>query len=465
MPGDQPSIADSTLTEAEDQPTAAVPDRRFSRSVALTMGARAWQVGVSLTANMLIARWLGEAGLGSLAVINVTMAITLQLASLGLPNANTYYVARDREQLGPLWANSAVFGFLFGVGAVSLLALLIHFRPQLFGEVPPHLLLVSAAAVPVLFLTVVGLNLLLGLNRVGLYNIFDTLMNGVTFFSAVIALLLLGGGLALMVYGSAAGNISVGIAVAVVICYLWYRQPNHRSLLPSWRLFWQTLRYGLKFHLSLVASLLLVRVDLLLVNHYNGTKVAGIYAAAAQIGTLLLLVPGVVSSLLFPKVASEADTSGAFAMRVTRHLAMIMFVGCILTIPASFILPLMYGAKFSGAVYLLWLLLPGVFLLGVESVLVQHFSGLGLPRWIPAFWLIALVVNIGLNLVFVPRFGAVAAAIDSSVAYALIFFLVAGLFRYRTGNSLVKTFFLDRSEWRDLRSLLPGAKQAAGSTT
>jgi O-antigen/teichoic acid export membrane protein len=453
-----------TLTETENQPSVAVPDRRFSRSVALTMTARAWQVGVSLTANMLIARWLGESGLGTLAVINVTMAITLQLASLGLPNANIYFVARDRAQLGPLWANSAVFGFLSGVGAVSLLALLIWFRPQLFGEIPVQLLFVSAAAVPVLFLTVVGLNLLLGLDRVGIYNIFDTLMNGVTFFSAVITLLLLGGGLTLMVYGSAAGNITVGIAVSLVICYLWYRQPNHRSLMPNWRLFYRTLRYGLKFHFSLVASLLLVRVDVLLVNHFNGTKAAGVYAAAAQIGTLLLLVPGVVSSLLFPRVASDADTSGTFAMRVTRHLAMIMFVGCVLTIPASFLLPLLYGAKFNGAVMLLWLLLPGVFLLGVESVLVQHFSGLGLPRWIPAFWLIALTVNIGLNLIFVPRFGAVAAAIDSSIAYATIFFLVAGLFRSRTGNGFIKTFFLDRNEWRELLSFLPGRKQTTDST-
>lgn len=429
------------------------------------MTARAWQVGVSLGANLLIARWLGEAGLGTLAVINVTMAITLQLASLGLPNANVYFVARERTQLGPIWANSAVFGFLSGVTAVSFLALLIWFRPNLFGEVPPKLLFVSAAAVPVLFLTVIGLNLLLGLDRVGLFNIFDTLMNGVTFFSAVITLLLLGGGLTLMVYGSAAGTIAVGLAVSSVVFFIWYRQSNHRPLLPSWQLFYRTLRYGLKFHVSLVASLVLVRVDVLLVNHFNGTKAAGVYAAAAQLAGLLLLIPGVVSSLLFPRVASEADTSGAFAMRVTRHLAMLMFVGCILTVPVSFLLPVLYGVKFSGAVFLLWLLLPGVFLLGVESVLVQHFSGLGLPRWIPAFWIIALTVNIGLNLVFIPRFGAAAAAINSTIAYAIIFLLVADLFRRRTGNGWGKTFFMSRNDWRELVSSLSSRKPAPESRT
>lgn len=429
------------------------------------MTARAWQVGVSLTANMLIARWLGESGLGTLAVINVTMAITLQLASLGLPNANVYFLARDRSQLGPLWANSAVFGFLSGVSAVSVLAFLIWSQPQLFGEVPPKLLFVSAAAVPVLFLTVVGLNLLLGLDRVVAFNIFDTLMNGVTFLSAVITLLLVGGGLTLMVYGTAGGTIAVGVVVSFVILFLWYRQPGRRSMMPNWRLFYRTLRYGLKFHLSLVASLLLVRVDVLLVNHFSGTKIAGIYAAAAQIGALLLLVPGVVSSLLFPQVASEADTSGAFAMRVTRHLAMVMFVGCLLAVPAAFLLPVMYGAKFGSAVMLLLLLLPGVFLLSVESVLVQHFSGLGLPRWIPAFWLIALAVNIGLNLLFVPRFGAVAAAINSSIAYAIIFLLVAGLFRRRTGNGFRETFVMGINDWRELASFLPGRNRAADSTT
>jgi O-antigen/teichoic acid export membrane protein len=421
------------------------------------------QVSVGLGANILIARWLGESGLGALAVINVTAAVALQLASLGMPSANVYFISRDRTLLGPLWANSLVFGALAGVVAILFLAVLVWTRPQIFGEVPPRLLLVAALAVPVQVVTVVGLNLLLGLDRVDAYNLLDTSANSVAFISAVVMLLIAGGGLALLVYGNTAGAILVGIAVAVLIYSLWRRQPARSSLRPSWGLFRRTLSYGLKFHVSILAGFLLVRVDLLLVNHYRGTREAGIYAAAAQIGTLLLLLPSVVSNLLFPRIASAVDERGAFAMRVTRHLVLIMLAACLVTIPASLLLPVVYGGKFSAAVMLLLLLLPGVFLLGIESVLVQHFSAMGLPRAIPIYWLIALAVNLALNFAFIPRFGAVAAAINSTIGYAVIFALVAWRFHRQTGNRLSETFLLRRSEWRGLLTLLRTRSVSAGT--
>jgi hypothetical protein len=44
------------------------------------------------------------------------------------------------------------------------------------------------------------------------------------------------------------------------------------------------------------------------------------------------------------------------------------------------------------------ILLPGVYLLGIESVMVQHFSGTGLPLAIPLFWIVTVVCNVALNL-------------------------------------------------------------------
>src|SRR5207302_6614801 len=73
----------------------------------------------------------------------------------------------------------------------------------------------------------------------------------------------------------------------------------------------------------------------------------------------------------------------------------------------------------------LLILLPGVYLVGLESVLVQHFTGTGLPFAIPLFWLITMVLNVALNLTFVPVWGARAAALNSTLSYALIFVLVA----------------------------------------
>src|SRR5207247_2147150 len=118
----------------------------------------------------------------------------------------------------------------------------------------------------------------------------------------------------------------------------------------------------------------------------------------------------------------------------------------------AFVLPLIYGWRFRDATVQLLILLPGIFLMGLESVLVQHFTGTGLPAAIPAFWIVTVIFNIALNLLTVPTFGARAAAVNSTLSYGLIFILVAIYFRMKTGRGTSETFLLKTDELRSLLS-------------
>jgi O-antigen/teichoic acid export membrane protein len=80
--------------------------------------------------------------------------------------------------------------------------------------------------------------------------------------------------------------------------------------------------------------------------------------------------------------------------------------------------------------------------MGLESVLVQHFNALGLPRAIPLYWLAILVLNLILVFSLVPKFGAQGAAIASTISYAAIFALVALHFLTSTGRSFGEVFVL-----------------------
>jgi len=155
---------------------------------------------------------------------------------------------------------------------------------------------------------------------------------------------------------------------------------------------------------------------------------------------LLMLLPGVIATLLFPRVTAEQDTSGETTCLVTRYTTLIMFLCCLAAVPFSFSLPLLYGAAFSDATRLLLILLPGVYLIGLESVLVQHFNALGLPRAIPLYWILTLVLNLILVFALVPRFGAQGAALASTASYALIFVLVARHFHTTTRRSFAEVF-------------------------
>jgi len=200
--------------------------------------------------------------------------------------------------------------------------------------------------------------------------------------------------------------------------------------------------YGLKFQISILASVIILRADLLVVNHFRGAAAAGVYSVASQFGLLLMLLPGVIATLLFPRVTAEQDARGETTCLVTRYTTLIMFLCCLAAVPFSLLLPLLYGAAFSEATTLLLILLPGVYLMGLESVLVQHFNALGLPRSIPMYWVATLALNLILVFALVPRFGAQGAAIASTISYAAIFGLVALHFHTSTGRSFTEVFVL-----------------------
>ena len=438
-------------------PRLAVPASRFSAQVAWTFAVRILMTLNSVVAGIIVARWLGAEGLGQLAVINVAVATIVQLASLGLPSANTYFIAQDQRHLGPVAINSLVFALCVG-GLLALgLTGLARARPDWFAFVPTQLLGIAAVSIPFQLLTLIGLNIFLALGRIERFNLIDLASQLFVLVNAIVALLVLNAGLWTLVTFNTATSVLFGL-VLVALIFAYGAKLNERPLWrPDLSLFSRIIRYGIKFHISILAGALIFRADLLVVNHYRGSAEAGVYSVASQVGLMLMLLPGVIGTLLFPRVAAESDTRGETTSMVSRHSAFVMFFICLAAIPLSFLLPLLYGAAFSDVAIQLLILLPGVYLIGLESVLVQHSNALGLPRAIPLFWMATLVTNLVLVFALVPRFGARGAAFASTISYFLIFALVGLHFLSLTGRSFAETFLLSSSEIRQLMNLRRGA--------
>jgi len=432
--------------------------RGFSAEVFGTLAARVLMAFNSVGIGVVVARLLGAEQLGVYAPLSVTVALAVQIGSMGLASANTYFVAQDRRRLRR--AASISFAFALAAGGALALALtaLSASDANPFGDVPPALFAVAALSIPFQLTTLLGLNLFLAVGRVARFNLIDVAGQTLLLFNAVVALVLLRGGLLTLI----SLNTLAAVVLSLVVGWLVWRLIDEEEQHPAHRangetdgepLFRPMMRYGLKVHAQTVAALLLFRVDLLVVKYFRGAVEAGVYSVAAQVALMLMLLPGVISTLLFPRVAAVGDPRGALACRVTRHTAFIMLLLCAAAVPAVYALPLLYGAPFADAVVQSLILLPGVLLVSVGGVLAQHFSGTGLPPALPLFWTAALVLNAAVNLAVVPRYGARGAAVSSAASYALVWALIALYFRARTGNSLRAAFVLSGAELRELVSL------------
>ena len=435
----------------------------FVSSVALTFGTRLLMLAGVFGSGVIVARWLSADGFGTYAVLNVMVALAVQIGSAGLPSANTFFLSRDRTTLGPIFANALIFALVVGIIiAVGVLGI-NWLKPSLFGAVSTRLLAAAAISIPFQLLILLGLNILLAIDRIRQLNLFDALLPAWVLANAVVVLIVLRERLFTLVSANTGAAIVLGLLLTLYIGREISKFNQSRKARVDLQLLNSMLRYGVKFYISIMAGAIIFRADVLIVNRFRGPAEAGVYAVASQFSFLLLMLPGVIATLLFPRVAASQDERGEFAVQVTRHTTLVMLLMCLAAAALSFVLPLIYGARFNDATIQLLILLPGIFFMGLESVLVQHFTGTGLPAIIPVFWIITLAFNIGLNLLMVPVFGARGAAVASTLSYALIFFFVAIYFSLKTGRGPAETFVLRTYELRNLftpRRWLSSAKAA-----
>lgn len=427
----------------------------FLSGVVLTFGTRLLMLAGVFGSGIVIARWLGPDGFGTYAVVNVTVALALQIGSGGLPSANTYFIARDRNTVAPVWANAIAFALVIGIVLAAGILALGWLRPSIFGGVSTRLLAIAAISIPFQLLFILNLNILLALDRIPQLNLFDGLLPALVLANAVIGLVLLHKQLLFLIALNTVAGSALSLVLTIYLRRVITVKRGARAMRPDAQLLKLMLRYGVKFYVSIMAGTIILRADLLIVNRFRGAAEAGVYGIASQFSFLLLMLPGVIATLLFPRVAATQDDRGEFAVLVTRHTTVVMLITCVGAIALAYLLPFIYGANFGDATIQLLILLPGIFFMGLESVLVQHFTGTGLPAAIPWFWVITVVFNIGLNLLIVPTFGARGAAVNSTLSYVLIFFLVAVYFRLKTGRGAAETFILRIHELRRLLKLQP----------
>lgn len=411
----------------------------------------------SVLSGIIVARWLGAEGLGALAALNVAVNTAMQISNLGVATANTYFIAQDHQRATTAAVNSLYFVGLSGSAFALGLWLCAVWQPAILAHLPAKLVAIALAALPFQLATLLGLNLFLALGRVAVFNALDLLNQSFVIINALLALVILRGDLWTLITMNAAAGAGVGL-LTIGLLYRFLARQTKATRGPARADFAQlreTLRYGLKGHVLWVATLLVWRVDVLFVAHWRGAAEAGVYAVATQFTLFLLLLPNAVSHLMLARVAATQATADELTCRAARHTTALMLLVCAASVPLSYALPLLYGPAFAEVPRLVWLLLPGVFFMSLQAVLVQYFVGTGLPPLIPALWVVTLMLNVTLNCWFVPQWGGRGAALVSTLTYTFICLAVALRFRQQTGRNWREMLMLTRADAQSLLKSFP----------
>ena len=150
------------------------------------------------------------------------------------------------------------------------------------------------------------------------------------------------------------------------------------------------LGYGFRVYVAILVSFLVIRLDLLLVNAYLGLDAGGALLGRrdARRRDVRPADGGRPQPLLR---ASRAAIPMQASAEVFRSIAVLYGLVCLVTVPlAAIVIRVFFGTDFEDATSLYYWLLPGIFCLGMLTILSQHFAGRGFPRRVMAIWLVGL---------------------------------------------------------------------------
>ena len=439
---------------------------RFGQQIILTYLVRLLLIPLGVLNAVIIARWLGPSGKGIFAAVTTYLAMAGMFSNFGLSIEATRVAATDVRRTGSILANARLTGAVAGLGALAaLLALRQLLGDEAFDGLPPSLLLIAGLALPFSLAASQFQAVLLGRRRVAAYNGMEA-ADRLALFAASL-LLLVGFGLNVTALVAAA----TVLAVAKLVAYHWLLSPESRCFKVDLGLLRSMSRVSLRAYVACLLSFLVLRSDIVLINGMLGAEATGVYSVAVQLAGFLLMLPMAVGTLLFPRVAAAPDEKSAlFTALVSRHLALVVTVAClVLLVAGGWLVGVLFGPAFLEAGLALQILLPGVWCVALQAILANDLSGRDYPLVLPLVWGIALVVNVGLNIWWLPLYGIAGAAASSSVAYALSFLLVAGYWLRRfPGIGPVRLLVLRGSELRRiperLRQTVLGGDRSSQAT-
>ncbi len=190
------------------------------------------------------------------------------------------------------------------------------------------------------------------------------------------------------------------------------------------------LSFGLRGYVANILQFFNYRLDVFIVNFFLGPAAVGIYAVSYGIAELIWNFPNAINFVLFPRIASEkGQNKNSLTVQILILSVILTSIGAlILALIGQFLISFLYGNAFQEAYYPLLALLPGVILLGAAKVLTAEILGRGYPQYNSLISGLGLAVTIAGDLIMIPRFGVMGAAVSSSLSYTVILIMSVGFY-------------------------------------
>lgn len=414
--------------------TSAPPDElqgtgnSLARNFGLMMGSQVTTFLITMTATVIIPRYLGAAVIGRLELAIAMWAIGHAVIAFGMDLAITKAVARDTRRIGQLWITGVAARFLIAMPVSIVLfgyAVYIDYHEQVLG-----LLIIFGINSIFMMCAEVAHSILMGLERMGPASA-AAVVGRIVSVGGAVTLLVLG----FDVYAVAAMTTLGALASLFVLSNALRRTMKEfdsdiparvtrdglRNLLrdsqPYFWLFFFMIAYR---QVDIVVISLVVEDD----------SVLGWYSVYDRLASMLMFMPTVFMSVIYPTLSrlygdiddTERAAHGLLTQRTFRFMLLISVPSGIgLSVIARPLIELIFGSEFTNAAPVVAVGGIVISLTYLNTIFGMFLISMDKQRALMVIIALSAALTIPLDIFLVPFFQAQFdnGAIGGAVAYAI----------------------------------------------
>ena len=188
-------------------------------------------------------------------------------------------------------------------------------------------------------------------------------------------------------------------------------------------------RYSIIILSSSVGGVALYYTDVLVLTYLTDLRNVALYSVALATAKVLMLLPRAIGGILVPltvelwvKNKKNLLSAGIETLYKYNVILIIPIVFAIFSF-TDFLINLFYGEQYSEAENALKILIIGMIFAVLYGININFFAGTYKPEITSKIIYAAAVFNLITNLIFIPRFGIIGAAITTTISYFIMMFM------------------------------------------
>jgi O-antigen/teichoic acid export membrane protein len=395
--------------------------RTIAKSSVLLLVGQIVSLGIAAAYGIVLARYLGVTGFGLLSTAIAFTSVFTPFTSLGLSTLATREVARDKSLASKYLGNLIIIEIALASGTFCLIALAAYVLR--YPQETITLIYVLALSVVCGGFTGVFYSLFQAFERMEYQSLGLILSTGAT-FAVVTWGITARLGVVWFAFAYLVGSLAVAI-YSLTVYSTKFSLPHIEVDLKFWR---RILPEALPFALTGLFTTIYFYIDSVLLSVMRGAEAVGWYNAPYRLIMVLLFIPTVISTAVFPAMSrfhtTANDSFRLIYKRYFKYMAIVSVpLGIGTTLLAGQIITLIFGVAYGNSAIALQILIWATVFIFLTAAFLRLFETSNRQMIVTKIAAVGLVENVTLDVLLIPRFSYVGASIATAATELTVLLL------------------------------------------